>query len=374
MERFPGWDLPASGRLKANALSMLFRSARKWKGQGGALRVEDEYHHAHDDSYYWNESYYFNFTDPDHRVGGFSRIGMVPNQQTAVGILYLFPPEGGVLALVQSEQVTASRDDVSVGLLRYERVEPLWEWKIRFAGSMLYLEDPRDHLALVDGDRQGDPAEALRFRDASVDLTFRGWSPCHDFKSADPAFVAERFTAVGSRLGDLQAVAKVASEHYEQVGSWSGRIRLDDRTLEVRGSGHRDHSWGDRDWKAPERWTWLTAQFGDAFGFNVSRVVIKSLDLFNGYVSRDRRNHPLRRVWLETEFEADGRTQRRLRLRLQDVTGWEAEVEGVPRTVVPLLLQEGDHRTLVNEAFTEYRWRDRTGFGISEYLHQLGPR
>jgi hypothetical protein len=40
--------------------------------------------------------------------------------------------------------------------------------------------------------------------------------------------------------------------------------------------------------------------------------------------------------------------------------------------VVPLILQEDARRTLVNEAFTEYRWKGRTGFGIAEYLPQLG--
>ncbi len=206
-----------------------------------------------------------------------------------------------------------------------------------------------------------------------LDLSFSGWSPCHDFKETNLRFFAERFVSRGSKLKDLRAVRKVASEHYEQVGDMVGTIALDGRTLAIRGSGHRDHSWGERDWKAPERWTWLTAQFGRDFAFNLSRVVIRSLDIFNGYVSRQGRNYALRRAHLETEFETDGTTQKRLRVRLQDASGWEADLEAEALTVVPLTLSEGEHQTRVNEAFASYRWAGREGLGIAEYLHQV-PR
>jgi len=371
-ERYPGWRLSLAQRARAELLASLFRSVRKRKGQGGALRERDEFSHRHTGSRYWNESYYFNFFDPALKIGGFSRIGMVPNQDMVIGILYLFLPDGGILMLTQTEPCRASRDRVSAGQLHYERVEPLWSWRIRFEGSMLHLDDPARLPALVEASSETVADQELAFRQASVDLRFRGWSPCHDFKGADPRFVAERFVAAGSRVRDLRAVSQVASEHYEQVGGWQGSVVLDGRGMELNGSGHRDHSWGDRDWKAPAQWTWLTAQFGGAFGFNLSRVVIRSLDIYNGYVCRSGKNVPLRRAWLDTEFEPDGVTQKRVLLRIQDAEGWEADIEGRPRTVVPLLLRDGDHRTLVNEAFTAYRWEGRTGYGISEYLHQLG--
>jgi len=372
MDRYPDWKLTAGGKLRARGLSSLFTLGKRARGQGGPVRERDEFHHDHDQGHYWNESYYFNFTDPGQGIGGFSRIGMVPNQNLAVGILYLFLPNGGILALNQSESCRASRDDLSVGLLRYQRLQPLREWRIRFQGSMLYLPDPGAMLRLADPLPEDARGGEWEFRDVSVDLAFQGWSDCHNFKDADPRFIAERLVNAGSRLKDLMAVTKVASEHYEQVGEWSGEIVIGGERMAIQGSGHRDHSWGERDWKAPELWTWLTVQFGREFGFNLSRVVIKSLDIYNGYVSRSGRNIPLRRAWLETDFERDGLTQKRVRLRLQDASGWEAQVEGNPRTVVPLTLRDGAHRTRVNEALTEYTWQGRSGWGISEYLHQLG--
>jgi hypothetical protein len=234
---------------------------------------------------------------------------------------------------------------------------------------MLHLDDPRMLLRLRDRQEPGD----LRFHEASVDLVFRGWSPCHDFKDIDLRAFAERFVAKGSRLKDLRTISKVASEHYEQVGTWNGTVKIEGRTIAFEGSGHRDHSWGDRDWKAPSKWTWLTSQFDGTLGFNLSRVVINSMDVFNGFISRGGHNYTLRRARLDTEFEADRLTQKRVFLRLEDSDGWYMEVVGTPLAVVPLVLEEKGHRTLVNEAFTEYRWKNHIGYGISEYLHQLTP-
>ncbi|MEW6439996.1 MAG: hypothetical protein AB1640_03595 [bacterium] len=372
MERYPGWNLTAAQRARAELLGLALAAARRLKGQGGCLTAPSELHHEHNASPYWNESYYFNFTDLAGRIGGFTRIGMVPNQKTAIAILFLFLEDGGILMTSQTEPIEASRDDVSVGALRYERARALWEWRILFKGSMLRLSDPRD-LARLGQDEPSAVSSPQGFcaEEVDLELSFIGWSPCHDFKDVDPHFIAERFVSGRSRLEDLRAMGKVASEHYEQVGEVAGSITIGGRTISFQGSGQRDHSWGERDWKAPRGWTWLTAQFGKDLGFNLSRVMIRSLDLFNGYVSRNGRNYRLRRARLETAFEADGQTQKSIRIRLQDTSGWEAEIEGSPRNVVPLTLTEGSHRTRVNEAFTLYRWGGREGYGISEYLHQL---
>lgn len=374
MNRYPEFELGIAQRIRAECLFRLLAAARAWKRVRGPVTAQSEFHHDHGPSWYWNESYYFNFSDQNRRIGGFTRIGMVPNQKSAVGILFLFLEDGSILMLHQSEPIEASRDDVAVGGLRYERLRPLWEWRIRFSGSMLRLADPADLLSLVGAVSSG---SGVRSRSepspigVNLDLLFSGWSPCHDFKETNLRFFAERFVSRRSRLKDLRAVGKVASEHYEQVGDVVGTIGLDGRILEIRGSGHRDHSWGERDWKAPERWTWLTAQFGRAFAFNLSRVVIRSLDIFNGYVSRQGKNYALRRAHLETEFEADGTTQKRVCVRLQDTSGWEAELEAEALTVIPLTLSEGEHQTRVNEAFASYRWEGREGLGIAEYLHQV---
>ena len=64
--------------------------------------------------------------------------------------------------------------------------------------------------------------------------------------------------------------------HYEQHMAVEGTIRVGDEEWPVEGYGLRDHSWGPRFWQAPWWYRWLTANFGDDFGFVVS--VITSRD------------------------------------------------------------------------------------------------
>lgn len=349
-------------KVKAMALRALYGAYRKAKGAGRPLAVEAEYPHASGDDREWNESLYFNFTDARTGMGGYTRIGILPNQQSDIGVMMLFA--GGKRLLVTDQGGRGSTSGgFEVGALRYERLEPLWKWRLSFSGEMGDLADSRDLPGV-------DPETVPRVP-VEVDLTWEGIAPPFNFKDAEPAAVAEMLVSAGTKLGDLRAVSRVGSEHYEQAGRVTGVMKIDGVEHPVEGRGHRDHSWGVRDWSAPRAWTWLTSQFGDELAFNLSRVAIKSVDIFNGFVCRDGKNYPVRRAELRTEFEEDGTTQKSLAFSLEDTSGKVIEVAGRVLTVIPLDLRSRGHATMVNEALAEYEWEGRKAYGIAEYLHQM---
>ncbi len=73
----------------------------------------------------------------------------------------------------------------------------------------------------------------------SVDLRLESVLPVADFAEGLAAIVTGmRSDARGPQMGD--------QEHYEQGGTWQGRIGLGHREIEVRGLFVRDHSWGVR--------------------------------------------------------------------------------------------------------------------------------
>jgi len=253
-----------------------------------------------------------------------------------------------------------------VGTLSYERVEPLKSWRLTFAGEMGDLADSRD--------LPGTEPKSIPRRSVEVDLTWEGMAPAFNFKDAEPAALAEMLVSAGTRLSDLRSVSRVGSEHYEQAGKVSGTITINGEKRKFDGSGHRDHSWGVRDWSAPHAWTWLTCQFGDELAFNLSRVAIQSVDVFNGFLCHGGRNYPVRRAELETRFEQDGLTQRSLRFRFEDTSGKAIEVEGDVLTVIPLDLRSRGHATMVNEGLARYTWESRSAYGIAEYLHQMSSK
>ena len=174
-------------------------------------------------------------------------------------------------------------------------------------------------------------------------------------------------------LKDLMETRKYAAEPYEQAGSYTGTIRIGDRKIElVNATGHRDHSWGYRDITAAKSWTWLTVQFAEGLAVNVACFKAGKLDIMNGYIHRNGRNRPLRKIGLETEFEGDGLTQKSLRFSVEDTGGFTMDVEGSVLNPIPILVADDDKtRTLAFEAMTGYTWRGQRAYGISEYVHRI---
>lgn len=356
-------DIGFRGRLKTHALGASCRLLKKAGGVSLPLLPGAEYLHDAGPDYDWNESFYFNFTDPKRQMGGWTRIGILPNQGGDTGAVMLYAGGSRVLAAVQAGRASFEGNELRFGGLSYRRAEPLRKWRLEFLGEMMDVDNARKLPELK--------LEALLTQRVEIDLEMEGMGPCFNFKDYDPRALAEMLVKTRARLMDLRRVSRVSSEHYEQAMRVSGTVRIGNREISFAGSGHRDHSWGRRDWAAPRLWTWLTCQFGEELAFNLCRVAIASVDIYNGFITREGANFPLRRAELETEFEEDGMTQRSLAFRLEDTSGMTIEVAGDVLCAIPLRLESGDRSTLVNEALTEYRWGGRTGYGISEYLHQL---
>jgi hypothetical protein len=354
---------------KVNAYAAIINAGVRMRGGNKPLDPQVEYIHPPDtEDPLYNDSWYFNFFDKEQKIGGFTRIGRLANQQKTNGILFLFYGEKEVLMLFNEDSLPGGSEDIKSGPMHYEIIEPLKRLRIVGSGKFLRVENPRD---LMDRNALLSKVTDKDFVDVNVDVVFDGLSEIHNFGNIYARGLASRMVEKGFGLRDLAEVRKVASEHYEQVGAYSGTIEVGSRKIDFNAVGHRDHSWGIRDWSAPSGWTWLTMQFGTEVALNLSRVQIGKVDIFNGYISRGGRNYPYRKVELETEFEQDGLTQKNIHFSVQDTGGFTMDVEGNAINVVPLVQEDGGKRSLVNEAMAEYRWQGRTSLGIAEYLHKI---
>lgn len=361
----PGAWKPGFGKsAKIHLLSAAHVLHKKIKGVDAPLKPDAESLHTPSGDYNWNESFYFNFTEPRSGLGGWTRIGILPNQDSDLGAMMIYAGGSRILAAFQGGRTVAEGKKLSLGALDYHRLEPLKKWQLIYEGDMFDIEDSRKLPELN--------LESQKVKRVEVDLVFEGMAPCFNFLDAHSRALAEMVVRAGTRLKDMRQVSKISSEHYEQVGRISGIIKIGNREINFRGGGIRDHSWGPREWAAPRLWRWLSCHFDEELSFNLTRIAIASVDVFNGFVTRKGVNYPLRRATLETELEEDGVTQKSLRFLLEDTSGQAVEVGGEVRTVIPILLESDGQRTLVNEALTEYRCGDKVGYGISEYLHQLG--
>ena len=191
------------------------------------LRDDDERLHAAPDPLpgNWQENMFFICWDPS------TLTGLVVHVQRAPG------------AGVQAAQVAVAVDGqfasatytapYRAGLLVPELyaapVEPWRRWALELDGKASLGAGPLGLLATTPGGETP----------VGADLTLESSLPVADFAAGLAAVVAGmRADRGGPQMGDQQ--------HYEQGGTWQGRLRVGDRERSTAGLFVRDHSWGIR--------------------------------------------------------------------------------------------------------------------------------
>jgi hypothetical protein len=191
--------------------------------------ADDEGVHQPGDEPLWSESWYADFVDEGQGIGGWFRLGLTPNQQTAWVNALLCGPDIPTVAV--NDFHLSLPDDP--GVVRTETVEftqaaidPLRRYQVSLRGRGQAYEDPS---ALLRGE-SGRPVEL------SMDLC---WT-----------------TAGTPYLYRL-------TPRYEIPCAVSGTVAFDGRTVEVHAvPGQRDHSWGVRDWWGMD-WVWSALHLRD---------------------------------------------------------------------------------------------------------------
>lgn len=117
-----------------------------------------------------------------------------------------------------------------------------------------------------------------------------------------------------------------AVNRIEQTGRVRGGIEVAGRYIPWDRMGHRDHSWGVRDWGLPQHWKWLVAYTESGRAVNGWIWIAKGEWGFAGYVVRDGVTYPVRQIDQQAEYD-DQMRQRRLRATLTDITGARTELE-----------------------------------------------
>ncbi|MFY9916839.1 MAG: phosphotransferase [Mycobacterium sp.] len=177
----------------------------------------------------WSESWYADFVDEAQGIGGWFRLGLIPNEDRAWVNALLCGPDIPTVA-VNDFQVAPPDDP---GVIRTDAFElsqsatdPLQTYHVRLRGSGQAYDDPSSLL-------RGEPGRAVEL---SMDL---------------------HWTTVGTPYQ-----YRITSR-YEIPCTVSGTVTFDGRTVDVRAvPGQRDHSWGARDWWGMD-WVWSALHLSD---------------------------------------------------------------------------------------------------------------
>lgn len=201
----------------------------------------------------WNESWYWDFADPGQGIGGWIRLGLIPNQNVAWINALVCGPDLPTVALLDfqaplpADPAVVAGDDVE---LRHGATVPLQSYRVEVSGAAQSHDDPS---ALLRG-------EAGRLVRLAMDLTW---------------------TTTGTPY------AYRITTRYEIPCTITGTITVDGRSYEIEAAvGQRDHSHGVRDWWSMD-WVWSALHLDDDTHLHGVDLRIPDLPpLSVGYIQR----------------------------------------------------------------------------------------
>ena len=318
----------------------------------GDITAQDDYTHPLGPETNFNESMYFNFFDRARNAGGFVRLGNRANEGYAEMTLTLYMPDGSVLFQYKRPEI-ASNDAMDAGGMRFDVIDGLKTLRTAYDGSAVYLTEP---------EQMADPRAAFKnnpFKKVHLDLVH---------EAAGPAYGS---TGASHKIVDPEK--EFAKAHYEQHMRVHGTVQVDGETLQIEGLGLRDHSWGPRYWQAIYSYRWLTINFAPDFGMMVSTIWRDPEHRTQGgVVVRGDKVDAITAVDIETEFDVGGLFHKSLVAHLKLATGETMDVAGKVMGFIPLRNRREGMTTHVGEGMTEFRCGEHVGYGLSEYLDQVG--
>lgn len=325
--------------------------------------INNELMHPSGDSAAWSESYYFNFIDPEQKIGMFTRMGFRPGNgwADALHVVYL---EGRRVAFTYGRRdigtdLSRYDGDLSVGHLALECVDPHQLWRVSYQGPAQDIADGEILLQRSKARPEGwfTPAEL------EMSLEFNCLTDPH-------------YSGLDSGRG-----------HFEQSGRVTGTIELDGQRWQVAGYGVRDKSWGPRDWGAGDSGrgpqvsqssepkpfvNWFSMNFGEHAALGGSCFRHNDGEMKGeGWLQRDGQSCALRDVVIATDYRADSIIHTGVRLSAETASGEKIEMTGEVLSVCPTKIPMPGGATFVNEGLTRFTWGDRIGYGIAEHWHAV---
>lgn len=189
----------------------------------------DEAAHPPGDEPLWNESWYWDFIDEEQGIGGWIRLGLIPNQNVAwINALVCGPDIPTVALLDFHAPAPADPNDLrGPGIeMRHGATVALQEYRVAVRGEARSHADP---AGLLHG-KPGEPAQL------AMDLT---WNT----------------SGVPVRLPDHHPLRNPLHRH--------GTVTIDGREYTINAvPGQRDHSHGVRDWWSMD-WVWSALHLTD---------------------------------------------------------------------------------------------------------------
>ena len=314
------------------------------KTQGlGRISEKDEFKHiCRNYPEFHNESWYFNFIDFGTNTHGVTRVGYrIGAHEIETMFLLVFEKDDDQnnLKYLNRVQVDAFPENNIYGddKIKYECLEPMNKWR-------------------------------LTFNDANfeVDVVCEGrFSPYIYMSQENPLEALKKY--------GMEILQVAATRHYEQGMKVTGVVRRKEKgqikeERQINCLGHRDHSWGTRNWLLIDKWNWIACQFED-WTINASRVEVFGKIIEQGFISTAEGHERITNVEVKTEY-GDGGNASIPKSSIFNITTPVRQFTLVSKTWKSLYLERPTDRgvTVIHEQIVHFEMGGKKGYGISEYM------
>src|SRR5690242_767294 len=329
------------------------------------LLDSDDLMHQNSGESNFNESAYYNFFDRAAKLGGFVRMGNRPNEGYAEMTVCVYLPDGTVGFMFKRPEIS-NNSAHDAGGLKFEVLKPFEHHRITYNGKLCMLKNPLE---------MEEPASAFKsnpYAPCELQLDYYGIASGWGGELREKTAAGWESLAPG---GDPSQ--QFAKGHLEQHGRAAGTLKIANDSpiqFKVEALGLRDHSWGPRYWQAPKYYRWLTMNFDETLGAMATVTVNRDgSEHPGGFIAR--KGHPnvnITKVDIQTEFTGAQQLHDRIRVTCHtDTAGPPIQITGKVLSMIPLRNRRAGVITRIAEGMTEWRWGDRVGYGLSEYLDHL---
>lgn len=268
------------------------------------LTARDELRHEWDDDYYWRESLYFNFADPENLLGAWIYLWILPNQHLKSGMLVSF--YHGITPLLDANDRAMSSPQHL-----YKGSNGNWVYCYRQELPELLASDFDDvelcglHL------RRLEPLRRYR-------LSFE------DDQGSWFSLDAEFLTLPWDYADGLYATPEwVAKNRYHRSWLASGQLCIAGQTYRISTTGDSDHSWGRRDPRAFARNVfkmWSFQQRDGSLSVSVIEQGEAGAEAKLGFVAINGKMESVAAIEQQTRYDMNG-VQEAIRVRIVDALG-----------------------------------------------------
>jgi len=271
----------------------------------------------------WRESYYFNMTDQGSGISLITTIGLLPNKERITGCIFLFKDGKTIFIkpLIQNRKPVFNDSSFELKRLKYSITGTNWKVEYRNGTDM-------------------------------IDLLFTPINKVYPY-------IVGRSDDVFERIG---------SQHLEQSGIFEGTIKIKGGEISIGPCfGHRDHSWGIRDWAAVDKYKLFCCAFSNNFAINLWTGILGRKEFLKGYVFDGARNSKIVECNVQSLYDEGGLEPREAVIHIKDEKRREFQISCVVVASIPIPFK----RSIMYETIAWMQVDGKVGYGLLEYLYRI---